>query len=119
MADEPYRAFNFTLLIEGVESGQFVECAGLGMAGSALGLIAGAGLAAAALHWMAGDLGGGYFPGVTPSLQWTPGALVVFFGLGTVAALVDVQRGAAGQHLPLPLALVGHPRSLLLRRLDG
>jgi phage tail-like protein len=29
MADEPYRAFNFTLLIEGVESGQFVECAGL------------------------------------------------------------------------------------------
>lgn len=30
MADEPYRAFNFTLLIEGVESGHFVECSGLG-----------------------------------------------------------------------------------------
>ena len=30
MADDPYRAFNFTLLIEGVESGHFVECSGLG-----------------------------------------------------------------------------------------
>ena len=30
MADDVYRAFNFTLLIEGVESGHFVECSGLG-----------------------------------------------------------------------------------------
>jgi putative ABC transport system permease protein len=64
-----------------------LECAGLGMAGSALGLVAGAGLAAAALRWMAGDLGGGYFPGVTPSLQWSPLSLVVFFALGTAAAV--------------------------------
>ncbi|MFO1273078.1 MAG: FtsX-like permease family protein, partial [Rubrivivax sp.] len=40
------------------------ECAVLGLAGSMLGLLLGAGLAAAALRWLAGDLGGGYFPGI-------------------------------------------------------
>ncbi len=64
-----------------------IECAGLGMAGSALGLVAGAGLAAAALRWLAGDLGGGYFPGVTPSLRLPTPALAALFGLGTAAAL--------------------------------
>lgn len=39
-----------------------LECLGLGMAGSALGLAAGAALAAAGLRWLAGDLGGGFFP---------------------------------------------------------
>jgi putative ABC transport system permease protein len=65
-----------------------LECAGLGAAGSALGLAAGVGLAALALRWMAGDLGGGYFPGVTPALQWSPLALAGFGALGTVAALI-------------------------------
>jgi putative ABC transport system permease protein len=65
-----------------------LECAGLGMAGSAIGLAAGIGLAAAALRWLAGDLGGGYFPGVTPALQLPPLALLAFFALGTIAALV-------------------------------
>ena len=30
MAEDPYRAFNFALLIEGVNAGGFVECNGLG-----------------------------------------------------------------------------------------
>ncbi|MBT9488029.1 MAG: ABC transporter permease [Rubrivivax sp.] len=64
-----------------------LECAGLGAAGSVIGLLAGAAMAAGALRWMAGDLGGGYFPGVTPQLQWTPGALAGLALLGTAAAV--------------------------------
>ena len=65
-----------------------LECAGLGALGSGIGLAAGAGLAAAALRWLAGDLGGGYFPGVTPPLQWSWAGLAAFGALGTAAALV-------------------------------
>ena len=65
-----------------------LECAGLGLAGSALGLAAGTGMAAAALRWLAGDLGGGYFPGVTPALQWSWLGLAAFGALGTAAAVV-------------------------------
>jgi putative ABC transport system permease protein len=65
-----------------------LECAGLGAAGSLIGLLAGAGMAAAALRWLAGDLGGGYFPGVTPALQWSVSGLAGFGLLGTLAALV-------------------------------
>ena len=49
------------------------ECALLGAAGSLLGLLMGAGMAAAALRLLAGDLGGGYFPGIAPPLQAGPG----------------------------------------------
>ena len=64
------------------------ECALLGAVGSALGLLAGAGMAATALRLLAGDMGGGYFPGITPPLRVdVPGALG--FGLlGTASALV-------------------------------
>ena len=64
------------------------ECALLGVAGSLLGVAAGTVLAQAALRWMAGDLGGGYFPGVAPTLAFSwPGA-AAFAALGTLAALV-------------------------------
>ncbi len=67
--------------------GVLLECVAVGVLGSVLGLLAGAGLAQAALHLLAGDLGGGYFPGVTPRLQVdTQGTLV--FGLLGVAAAV-------------------------------
>jgi putative ABC transport system permease protein len=64
------------------------ECALLGVAGSVLGLALGTALAQAALRWLAGDLGGGYFPGTQPALQFSwPGALL--FGLlGVAAAMV-------------------------------
>ena len=64
------------------------ECAVLGAAGSLLGLALGAALAAAALRWLAGDLGGGYFPGIAPALRWDGGAALLFWLLGTASALV-------------------------------
>ena len=64
------------------------ECAALGLAGSLLGLALGTGLAVAALHWLAGDLGGGYFPGIAPALRWEPAAAAGFALLGTLSALV-------------------------------
>jgi len=64
------------------------ECAALGAAGSAIGLGLGALLAALALRWLGGDLGGGYFPGVAPTLRWDTPAAFGFALLGTVSALV-------------------------------
>ena len=64
------------------------ECAALGAAGSLLGLLLGTALAAAALRWLAGDLGGGYFPGIAPALRWDLPASLGFGVLGTLSALV-------------------------------
>ncbi len=64
------------------------ECATLGAAGSALGLLLGAALAWAALHLLAGDLGGGYFPGIAPALQVGATGAVGFAALGIASALV-------------------------------
>jgi putative ABC transport system permease protein len=65
-----------------------LEALGLGLLGSVLGLALGTGLAAVALHLLGGDLGGGYFSGDTPALQWSAGAALVFGGLGVAAALL-------------------------------
>src|ERR1019366_6867708 len=46
------------------------ESALLGVIGSALGIVGGTGLAAIALRLFGGDLGGGYFPGVAPTLRF-------------------------------------------------
>jgi len=82
------------------------ESALLGVAGSALGLALGTALAAAALRLLAGDLGGGYFPGVTPTLQFSAPAALVYGLLGVAAAGVggwlparDAQRLAPAQAL--------------------
>ncbi len=64
------------------------ECAMLGLAGSGLGLLMGLGLAWAALRLLAGDLGGGYFPGIVPALQADLASGVVFAALGVASALV-------------------------------
>jgi len=64
------------------------ESALLGAVGSALGLVLGTTLAALALRLLAGDLGGGYFPGVAPALQFSPGAAVVYGLLGVAAAVI-------------------------------
>jgi putative ABC transport system permease protein len=63
------------------------ESAAIGVLGSVLGLALGTGLAAGALRWLAGDLGGGYFPGIAPRLQFSAPAALVFGALGVVAAL--------------------------------
>jgi putative ABC transport system permease protein len=63
------------------------ECALVGLVGSALGLALGAAMAAAALRLLAGDLGGGYFPGIAPTLAVGPLGALGFAALGTASAL--------------------------------
>jgi putative ABC transport system permease protein len=84
------------------------ESALLGIAGSVAGIALGTGLAAAALNLLGGDLGGGYFPGVQPQLQWSGAAAAAYGGLGVLAALAGgwlPARGAA--RLPLAQTLKG------------
>ncbi len=68
-----------------------LECLGLGVAGSTLGLAGGLALAGAGLRWLAGDLGAGAISGLLPgtdsALQATPSTLALFFGLGVAATL--------------------------------
>ncbi|QIM51222.1 ABC transporter permease [Hydrogenophaga crocea] len=64
------------------------ESAGIGLLGSALGLLLGTALAALALQRLGGDLGGGYFTGVTPPLRWSAPAALLYGALGLAAALV-------------------------------
>ena len=65
-----------------------LESALIGVLGALLGLAAGTGLAAVALRLLSGDLGGGYFPGITPSLQWSPMGATVYGLLGVAAAVL-------------------------------
>jgi putative ABC transport system permease protein len=65
-----------------------IEGGALGVIGALLGIALGLGLASAALALLGGDLGGGYFPGVQPRVQFSPVAAVVFFITGTVVALL-------------------------------
>jgi putative ABC transport system permease protein len=84
------------------------ESALLGVVGSALGIALGTALAAAALALLAGDLGGGYFPGVQPQLRWNTWAAVGYGVLGVVAAMAGgwlPARHAAA--LPLAQTLKG------------
>lgn len=64
-----------------------IESAWLGLLGSALGVALGTGLAALALQRLGGDLGGGYFTGAAPALQWSTPAAALYGALGVVAAL--------------------------------
>ncbi|MFP8777248.1 FtsX-like permease family protein [Hydrogenophaga sp. RWCD_12] len=64
------------------------ESALVGLLGSVLGIALGTGLAALALRLLGGDLGGGYFSGVAPTLHWSTPAALTYGALGVVAALV-------------------------------
>ena len=64
------------------------ESALLGAAGSVLGLSIGTALAATALRFFGGDLGGGYFPGVAPALRFDVAGALAYGALGVVAAVV-------------------------------
>ena len=84
------------------------EAAALGVVGSALGVALGTGLAALAMQLLGGDLGGGYFAGATPSLQWSTPAALLYGALGVAAALVGAWWPArAAQALPLAPTLKG------------
>ena len=60
----------------------------LGLIGSIAGIALGTALAEFALHVLGGDLGGGYFEGVAPSLRWSWSAALLYGALGVLAALV-------------------------------
>jgi len=66
----------------------FLEALVVGVLGSLVGLVLGVGLAAAALHLLGSDLGGGYFTGGTPHLSFAPGAAAAFGVLGIAASIV-------------------------------
>ncbi|MEH3087879.1 MAG: FtsX-like permease family protein [Xylophilus ampelinus] len=84
------------------------ESMALGIAGSAAGIALGTGLAAAALRLLGGDLGGGYFQGVAPALQWNGAAALGYGALGVAAALAGGFFPArAAQRLPLAATLKG------------
>ncbi|HUN94361.1 MAG TPA: ABC transporter permease, partial [Burkholderiaceae bacterium] len=58
------------------------EALAIGLAGAIGGLAIGAGGAAAALRWLGGDLGGGYFRGVQPALALDLRSAALFLLLG-------------------------------------
>ncbi|ABE45138.1 ABC transporter permease [Polaromonas sp. JS666] len=108
------RAQQFALLgvlgLTGRERLQLVlaESLLLGGVGSAAGIALGSALAALALRLLGGDLGGGYFAGVAPSLQWNGWAALVYGALGVAAAGVGGWWPArAAQQLPPAQTLKG------------
>ena len=108
------RAQQFALLgvlgLTGRERLQLVlwESLALGLLGSLLGVALGTGLAALALRVLGGDLGGGYFAGVAPTLHWSASAALLYGGLGVAAAVVGGWWPArAAQQLPPAQSLKG------------
>jgi putative ABC transport system permease protein len=101
------------LAVLGLTGGQrlrlvLIEAAALGVLGSALGLALGTGLAALALRLLGADLGGGYFTGSTPRLQWSGAGALVFGSLGVAAALLGAWAPARqAQRLAPAQALKG------------
>lgn len=84
------------------------EALALGSVGSAAGVALGTGLAALALRLLGGDLGGGFFTGVAPSLQWNGAAALAYAALGVAAALLGAWIPArAAQQLPPAQTLKG------------
>ncbi|MBT9475309.1 ABC transporter permease [Polaromonas sp.] len=108
------RAQQFALLgvlgLTGRERLQLVliESLLLGLLGSALGIALGSALAGLALRLLGGDLGGGYFAGVAPALQWSSAAALTYGALGVLAAGVGGWWPArAAQKLPPAQTLKG------------
>ena len=85
-----------------------LESAAIGAVGSALGLAGGAALAWAALQLLGADLGGGYFPGLAPQLQWPAAPLAACFALGVAATVAGAWWPARqAERLAPALALKG------------
>ena len=93
------------------------ESLALGLLGSATGIALGTALALLALRMLGGDLGGGYFAGAVPTLQWDGTAALLYGVLGVVAALVGGWWPARqAQQLAPALALKGLGTDLMKRR---
>jgi len=84
------------------------EAAIVGVLGSAIGLVLGSALALAALRWLGGDLGGGYFSELAPALRASPLAALGYGVLGIAAAMVGGWAPArTAERLPAAQALKG------------
>jgi putative ABC transport system permease protein len=79
-----------------------LESVVLGVIGAAIGIGLGLLVAQVALRLLGGDLGGGFFAGVQPALQFEATAAVFFFALGVGAAV-------AGGWLPAREAAASEP----------
>ncbi|MEG3178860.1 ABC transporter permease [Sphingomonas sp. RB3P16] len=90
----------------GVVAAVVAEGVAIGVIGSGIGLAAGYGLAWAAVHWLGGDLGAGYFRGVGARLVFQPLAALGFFAIGLLAAV-------AGSAVPARLAARAAPAAAL------
>ena len=118
------RRHQFALLrVLGLTRGQLLgqvlfEGAILGVIGSLAGLLLGYATAAAALHYFGGDLGGGFFPGVKPSVHFDPFAAAIFFivGLGITLLGSAVPAWEAASTHPAP-ALKSGAENMALSRL--
>ena len=64
------------------------ESAVQGLAGSVLGILFGVIVAAGVLRYAGGDLGGGYFPGVRPTVQFDAATALAFVVLGVAASVI-------------------------------
>jgi putative ABC transport system permease protein len=91
------------------------EAVGFGIAGSAIGIAFGLAIAALALRWLGGDLGGGYFAGVQPALVVDPLQSFGFFVLGVAAASVGgwfpARVISRGEPAPMLKAAIGIERA--------
>ncbi|AIY41934.1 AttF component of AttEFGH ABC transport system / AttG component of AttEFGH ABC transport system [Collimonas arenae] len=94
-----------------------LEGALLGCLGALSGLALGYGLAAAALHFLGGDLGGGYFHGVQASINFDWPAALVFFALGSGIAVLGSLAPAfeAAKAQPAAALKSGSEESALVR----
>ena len=93
------------------------EGALVGVAGSALGLLAGFTLARLAVRSYGADLGSGFFRGVTPSLALEPVALGIFFALGVLASVAGcfVPAFEAARASPAPALKAGDEEVMYAR----
>ena len=64
------------------------ESAAQGLIGSLLGILFGVIVAAGVLRYAGGDLGGGYFPGMRPTVQFDAATALVFVVLGLSASVI-------------------------------
>jgi putative ABC transport system permease protein len=96
------------LVLQGVGEGVV-----LGALGSALGVGAAAALAAFALALLGGDLGGGYFEGSQPVLDWSWPAAALYAALGVFAAVLGSALPAlAASRASAARVLKGQERAL-------
>ena len=97
----------------GVVAAVALEGVVIGVIGAAGGLLAGYGLAAAALRWFGGDLGAGYFQGGAARVVFQPGAAAGFFALGLGAAVLGSVLPARAASRAAPAAALKNAGDVL------